>query len=1245
MSKVVARQRYFAPLRSELWRTRELKPLDVESSPAPSVASQKGIELSGSDVPAVHEDTKVGSQVEFRTLTGFGEDHPTSVWKPCSDLPPGTTENTGDRIMDIDSAVELLKELGAWESMAGQVAEDTGSVRSGDDLGAESQDRVPTTRMEELEYQAVKELALENTRASTPGIRGFAEVPKGWKWPGAAGEGDKRQRRSQIKLPPGTADVFPRLMTQDRALPVRRMVFDEGPKVQQKVETIPHFGCNTAESTLKQWSPRTMKEVSDPRAGSLDGEQKNVHELVPWMRRPSVLCQSKSKRTGRLGSRRGPIEFPKLSQPAKEAKTMPQQNYFQRCEDRNILPHFPRIFLEQDLSNKASLNIENFGTRDEGLRALAESLPALKCHLRTANLAGNSLTGATVCWFFHTALKPHGSTLTELDLSYNRNIGETAISALSQMLLNDEFDCLSVLRLCGVDIPERCWEPMCRGLLRTGLLHTLAVGDTGLGRTGQGSCASVANLLCDGRLTDLDVSANFFRKEGCEALAQALGQTETLTSLDLSLNAGDYLPAAQGSHVGGDMSEHALSYQPILLICEGIMYNKTLKSLALSQCSLEYAGDFVLEDSLRVHPVLSNLNVSSNPHGRPGIRCLLRAVSDAQSRLALVNLAHFRDNDMLDNAVEYNYSNPSGAYSLDLAHPQHRAVLRMLLARVEANGDEQTLEDAFQFGEKSGNMRSIATKDSEGNWKVPKQGHLHFIFSMRSSSAVKKVVSMQQWKRMHKIGVNLQRFVTLLGVYKTCVADAQRVIFLQAAGSDLLLKTAHLKFFVKYSPVDLGAAVVQALFHAIDESDTTVLFSLLKNQEQAKKARTDAARFFFFNTKNPTGRYKLDLHNACDNGCAEHLRVINFFDREVWLSQKKPDISQHGNSEGVRNARYNQRDLYQVHGMKQFAEYVVPSHGILELDYVTLLKQSINSTPVPTAVFDRIVEVVISSTCSWVDQLQALRTITHLLILSAFQMKHILFLFQDAVREGKAQQSREENDEADAGTSDVSISVSEGMKSSNIRMRGNDAWRKARSNLRVSLLLARQKHRSAFGMDDEEHRRPAVELFVVLFARCFQPWGLVSSDVLYDTELFSSDDNFELKNRLGAVHVFDWFSCHLETTNLPRANRFVLDLSVNEERCVADYLVRVAAVEDGESILEAAWSGAEWAERRAAYFYVPATWLNGNLPRHGTFSCTYVAREPQAAERCHHSSLCLGWEQVSPQVLHTAFSQVHSQRA
>ena len=65
----------------------------------------------------------------------------------------------------------------------------------------------------------------------------------------------------------------------------------------------------------------------------------------------------------------------------------------------------------------------------------------------------------------------------------------------------------------------------------------------------------------------------------------------------------------------------------------------------------------------------------------------------------------------------------------------------MLLARVESSGDEQTIEDAFDTVTGTA-IKHIATRDSEGNWQVPMQGHVQFVFSMRSSSAVKKALTL-----------------------------------------------------------------------------------------------------------------------------------------------------------------------------------------------------------------------------------------------------------------------------------------------------------------------------------------------------------------------------------------------------------------------------------------------------------------------------------------------------------------------
>merc|ERR1712232_1174055 len=103
---------------------------------------------------------------------------------------------------------------------------------------------------------------------------------------------------------------------------------------------------------------------------------------------------------------------------------------------------------------------------------------------------------------------------------------------------------------------------------------------------------------------------------------------------------------------------------------------------------MDYSADFVLAEALFHHPFLSDLDVSSNPHGVLGLGCLLRAVGVGNSRVKSLDVTDVRSDEASQFAVNYNFRDPSGNYVLKLTHPQHRAVLLSLLDRPSQEGKD-----------------------------------------------------------------------------------------------------------------------------------------------------------------------------------------------------------------------------------------------------------------------------------------------------------------------------------------------------------------------------------------------------------------------------------------------------------------------------------------------------------------------------------------------------------------------------
>ena len=116
--------------------------------------------------------------------------------------------------------------------------------------------------------------------------------------------------------------------------------------------------------------------------------------------------------------------------------------------------------------------------------------------------------------------------------------------------------------------------------------------------------------------------------------------------------------------------------------------------------------------------------------------------------------------------------------------------------------------------------------------------------------------------------------------------------------------------------------------------------------------------------------------------------------------------------------------------------------------------------------------------------------------------------------------------------------------------------------------------------------------------------------LLYDPSLFCRAEQKIIVSALG------WLTC-LDVRRIcdPRSNFggwFTLNLGIWEEWILAKILIVLAAVEDGENMLEPGWTGAR-STALSSSFHVPITWMD-DLPTFGLFSCRYVSERNEFIE-------------------------------
>mmetsp|Transcript_57680 Transcript_57680/g.178703 ORF Transcript_57680/g.178703 Transcript_57680/m.178703 type:complete len:367 (-) Transcript_57680:84-1184(-) len=207
-------------------------------------------------------------------------------------------------------------------------------------------------------------------------------------------------------------------------------------------------------------------------------------------------------------------------------------------------------------------------------------------------------------------------------------------------------------------------------------------------------------------------------------------------------------------------------------------------------------------------------------------------------------------------------------------------------------------------------------------------------------------------------------------------------------GASFLLKGAHLELFVRHSaPTFESRKIVRSLLHAVDDGGPAAptCTRLPRAWEAEPKARLDVRQVLFLNLRNPTGRYSLGLANPCDRAAALRLQALCAFESKLLAAQGRPDVSQHGNYQPVRNLRLGQE-------LTGFSDLELPSCGILQLDYASAVRPPQGGTASKQLV-QRLCTAIEHSRVPWADALRAFATVADRLCLAASDVRALIEAF------------------------------------------------------------------------------------------------------------------------------------------------------------------------------------------------------------------------------------------------------------
>lgn len=868
--------------------------------------------------------------------------------------------------------------------------------------------------------------------------------------------------------------------------------------------------------------------------------------------------------TGKLNitlSKQKPGRFPGASvwqmygeaKSAQEIGVTPQHAYFQEFRKMRVLPKIPRFLTGMANASEIPPHPPT-GLTDTDLVATKSALIRYPASVRSLDLSGSSsVSGQCIRDFWDGLPARTTRELISINLSGMR-LGTESLRHFQDLIYERRFACLQILNFDGVPVPDHAWHMFCRALVALGSLNELSLQNTRLGAAQQQSCLEVAWLVqSHPKLKKLDISNNFFYFQGLQALADSLAKSSVLRELCLAQNSSGKTPESGFSGISAMES-----------FCDCLVNNKGLERLDLQGCGLTGAVDVVLYEALKEHPRICSLNLSDNPHGYQGLRCLVHLLVSPTSLIDSCDVRDVRDSiGCFPSTPIFNFCNPSGSYKLDLARPMNRVVLSLLLqVRDKHGGDEffseVTLDNHPVKAAQASPLGEACEKTSRG-WKIAREGRLSFCCTLPSSpehdasktkskgALLERDAESQTWKEFvcraeleRKVSfgrraVNMRRFSVIAEMLRQLENAAEQELLIRALSSDLLLKVCHLKWLIEVTPPDFAKSIGEHLWSTLS---CPVVFDLFQIMSAGRSSPTElhnsphVMRSFFFNPLNPTGSYQLQLELPSSHSLGLRVLVINSWEKK--LAEERGlsvDTSQHGGHWGIRNLRYQNGMV-----LRYTDSFQLPIEGTLSFDYTSVLRlDPLVTQATGDEVTESLLHCLSNNRAQPADKVWALRSVSHMLTLNAEQITTLLPV----------------------------------ISATKFGIRHRDLEQLARS-----------------------------DVFVSLFPRCLDVPNLVADQICCNEELFTPKERASILSRLGWLNAFDPLSCG-------GGKSYLLNLSIHEERQLCSFLVQLASQKGAEDLQKVSWSGHVPQEGNPeSSFVVPSKWLTG-VPHEGEFKCQY----------------------------------------
>ncbi|CAK9004364.1 unnamed protein product [Durusdinium trenchii] len=618
---------------------------------------------------------------------------------------------------------------------------------------------------------------------------------------------------------------------------------------------------------------------------------------------------------------------------AKQKAVEPMARYMTACEQGSILPT-PLDFIT---SGSTKLDAANWALADSDMIPVATMFRAVP-EVHEVDLSANTLLTdkSLVPLLQKMRRNPACSTLTRLSLRQCFRLGASSVEEIIRLVSNsDGLTNLKTLDVSGIPLPVRLQQDFFLALGEHSNLESLMLADIGLGSNPVAKKCLETLFRCN-TLVGLDLSWNAFGDEVFGSVGTYVSQAHVhLRSLSMSNCSSANIDTTDLDRQG----DQAKPFKPVNLMLECLCKAKSLTYLDISINRLDLTAALILEDALGQHPSLHELDVSRNPFGALGAHSMLRMF--AISKIERLHCTESFDVGDL-RGQPFQLANPEGVYSLNLALPFHRSILRMLLKYCKM----LHLSAKQAFTECSSALPSFSEDED---------------------------------------GIFQDKLPLIDALAKNFVLDFTHVEMLCNLGKSMMVPTIILRLLHTTASSKLGRYLCSLL--------TSSKVQYFQNQRRAMLSLT-------FTPTNPSMHYALVMEEPCDFHIVESLRVLDRWETNIAMRQGLVDNSQKGNQSQVRNELFDGRRP----NFKSMPDWQLPLHGKLEFDFVGGPRPPPGVEPMRDNCFYEFykqVQHVTRGGCDSWQQLQALRTVAPYIYLSSSQLRELLGALSD--REARIQ--------------------------------------------------------------------------------------------------------------------------------------------------------------------------------------------------------------------------------------------------